>query len=197
MMNIYQKLAEARVKLQDTDIKKSGMNTFAKFQYYELKDFLPYILKIFAELGLCSVVSFTSERATLTIINSEKPEEKIDFSSPMPPLALENKKGVIETNNLIQTIGALETYQRRYLYLSALEISENDIVDSLDNTKAENNSKPLALEKFVIAINSINNLDELNNKWIESENWFASKQPELKEQAYQAFLERYSALGGS
>ena len=40
-MSILKKISEARVKLQDTKINKSGENKFAKFKYYELADFLP------------------------------------------------------------------------------------------------------------------------------------------------------------
>ena len=37
----------------------------------------------------------------------------------------------------IQNLGAIQTYQRRYLYLTALEIVEDDLVDSIPLEKAE------------------------------------------------------------
>ncbi len=121
MMNVYQKLQACRVALQEAKIKKSGRNRHAGYDYYELSDFLPTVNKLFMEHKLFSQVSFTSEVATLTIINSEKPDEKIVFTSPMEKAEL---RGV----QPIQNVGAVQTYQRRYLYLMALEITESDAV---------------------------------------------------------------------
>jgi hypothetical protein len=104
-------------------MKKSGHNKFAGYQYFELGDFLPEINKLFAELKLCSVVSFGKDLAELKVINIEKPEEVVTFTSPM---ADANLKGC----HPIQNLGAVETYNRRYLYVSALEIVEHDALDS-------------------------------------------------------------------
>ena len=124
-MNIYEKLQNAKVELQEMNIKKSGHNDFSNYDYFELKDFLPEINELFQKIKLCSIVSFNNEYATLEIVNSEKVDEKIVFTSPMKEL---NLKGA----NAIQSLGGVETYQRRYLYLVALEITENDVIDSLD-----------------------------------------------------------------
>ncbi|SUC09928.1 ERF superfamily [Pasteurella canis] len=140
-MNIYQKLAQARVKLQEKGLKKTGKNR--SFNYFELKDFLPSVNEIFAQLNMCSVISYTSELATLTIYDGEK-DEKIIFTSPMVEKAL-------PSGTDIQNLGAIQTYQRRYLYLTALEIAENDMVDLLDTggeqpappkSASQSNSKP-------------------------------------------------------
>lgn len=122
-MNVFEKLQKARVELQSRNIKQSGKNEFAKFTYFELGDFLPHVNVIFNELKLFSHVSFTADEATLTIVNVEKPEEKVVFASPM---AEANLKGV----HPIQNLGAVQTYQRRYLYMAALEISEHDTLDA-------------------------------------------------------------------
>ena len=121
-MNIYEKLQYVRCELQDKNIKKTGKNTFAKYEYYELKDFIPTINNIFKENKLCSMISFTNELATLEIVNAEKPDEKIIFTSPM-------RETEIKGTNQIQALGGVETYQRRYLYMTALEIVENDMFD--------------------------------------------------------------------
>jgi hypothetical protein len=122
-MNVFEKLQTARIQLQSTKMKKSGHNKFAGYQYFELGDFLPEINKLFAELKLCSVVSFGKDLAELKVINIEKPEEVVTFTSPM---ADANLKGC----HPIQNLGAVETYNRRYLYVSALEIVEHDALDS-------------------------------------------------------------------
>ena len=122
-MNIYQKLQHCRVELQEMNLRKSGENKFAKYSYFELADFLPAINKLFLDHKLFSQVSFDGELATLTIINIEKPEEQAVFTSPMAEAQL---KGCHE----IQNLGAVETYQRRYLYMTALEIVEHDALDA-------------------------------------------------------------------
>jgi hypothetical protein len=37
-MNIYKKLQAARIKLQQTELRKSGKNKFAGYEYFELSD---------------------------------------------------------------------------------------------------------------------------------------------------------------
>lgn len=123
-MNVYQKLQACRVALQSAKIKQSGKNKHAGYTYYELSDFLPTVNKLFADHKLFSHVTFNTEVATLTVINAEKPEERVVFTSPMAEAAL---KGV----QPIQNLGAVQTYQRRYLYLMALEISEGDALDAM------------------------------------------------------------------
>lgn len=125
-MNVYQKLQACRVALQSAKIKQSGKNKHAGYTYYELSDFLPTVNKLFADHKLFSHVTFNTEVATLTVLNAEKPEEQVVFTSPMAEAAL---KGV----QPIQNLGAVQTYQRRYLYLMALEISEGDALDAMHN----------------------------------------------------------------
>lgn len=136
-MSIYAKLAQARVKLQKENLKKTGNNR--SFKYFELKDFLPRVNEIFDELKMCAVVRYSSELATLTIYDCEK-DESIEFTSPMVQKAL-------PSGTEIQNLGAIQTYQRRYLYLTALEIVEDDLVDSIPPEKAEQ-KKQESLERY-------------------------------------------------
>ena len=112
----------ARVKLQSTEMKKSGLNKFAGYSYFELGDFIPHIQTIFNEIGLCGVVSFNTEYATLCITDVDD-GTVIVIQSPM---AEANLKGA----HPIQNLGAVESYQRRYLWMTAMEIVEHDIIDS-------------------------------------------------------------------
>lgn len=121
-MSVYIKLMQARVRLNAQDIKKSGRNTFANYNYMELADFLIPTQTIFADLGLCGLVSFTADIASLTIIDTEDGSQHV-ITSPMGSAAL---KGCHE----VQNIGAVETYQRRYLWVTAMEIVEHDALDS-------------------------------------------------------------------
>jgi len=121
-MTVHKKLMQARIELQGTKLKKSGQNKFAGYSYFELGDFLPTIQEIFNRIGLCGVVSYTAEMATLTIVDTED-STVITITSPM---ADANLKGT----HPIQNLGAVETYQRRYLWMTALEIVEHDVLDA-------------------------------------------------------------------
>ena len=121
-MSVYKKLMQARMELQATKMMKSGLNKFAGYSYFELGDFLPVVQKIFNDIGLCGVVSYTGELASLTIIDTETGEQFF-ITSPMGSAAL---KGCHE----VQNIGAVETYQRRYLWVTLMEIVEHDVLDA-------------------------------------------------------------------
>ena len=128
-MGVHKKLMDARILLQQAPLKKSGHNKFAGYSYFELGDFLPTINQIFAKVGLCGVVSFDKELATLTITDTEDSTE-IKLTSPM---AEANLKGC----HPIQNLGAVETYTRRYLWVSAMEIVEHDALDSSPPVREE------------------------------------------------------------
>ena len=128
--NVYQKLILARKEFLDSKVKKSGKNIHLEFMYFELSDIVPVITNIFANIGLIGVTSFTDEEATLTIFNCDQPSEQIVFTSPMRDVpAIVSAQGKSVTNP-VQTLGSIETYQRRYLYLMALDIVENDSFDN-------------------------------------------------------------------
>lgn len=129
-MSVYKKLIDARVQLQGKALSKSGNNKFAGYKYFELGDFLPACQEIFAGLGLCGVVSFGKEEANLTIVDIENPTDRIVIASPMSSAAL---KGCHEVQNL----GAVQTYLRRYLWVTAMEIVEHDALDSSEPIKPE------------------------------------------------------------
>jgi len=132
-MSVYKKLQEARCEMQRMSLSKSGENKFAGYNYFELSDFLPVINDLFLEKGLCGLVSFTAELATLKVVDIED-GTSVDFTSPMGSAAL---KGCHE----VQNIGAVETYQRRYLYVTALEIVEHDALDPITGAKPPEKEK--------------------------------------------------------
>ena len=126
--NVFIKIQKVKEKLLQENIKKSGHNKFAGYTYYELADFIPYIIKFCNELNLFTAISFDNELAKLTIINGDKPDEVVEYTSPMRNLEL---KGC----NEIQGLGGVETYSRRYLYMSAFDIIENDMFDAVISEK--------------------------------------------------------------
>lgn len=123
-MSVCKKLQTARIQLQGMQLKKSGMNKFAGFAYFELADFLPQIQEIFAKVGLSSTINFTTTEATLMIIDTDDPVSQAQFCCPV---VIPTMKGC----NEIQALGAMLTYIRRYLYVNALEIVEHDAMDAV------------------------------------------------------------------
>jgi hypothetical protein len=119
---VYEKLQQARIKLQSMQLKKSGYNSYADFKYFELGDFLPSVNTIFSELNLCSVFSIHANEALLYIIDTETGGQ-IVFRSPLADAATGKAPP-------IQALGSQHTYLRRYLFLNALEITEHDAVDA-------------------------------------------------------------------
>lgn len=124
-MNVYQKLLKARAMFLSANAKKSGKNMTLAFKYFELDDIVPIATTIFEGVGLISVVNFTNDIATLTIVNTDNTEESVTFTAPM--VVSEGNKAVTP----VQALGATITYFRRYLYMIALDICEPDGIDSL------------------------------------------------------------------
>lgn len=137
-VKVLSKLMQARLKLQETKLAKTGHNKFAGYHYFELGDFLPTVQKIFAEVGLCGVVSYTADLASLTIYDNET-GENIVITSPMGSAAL---KGCHE----VQNVGAVETYQRRYLWVTAMEIVEHDVLDATTGSEQPKSAKPITVD---------------------------------------------------
>jgi hypothetical protein len=196
-MSIYAKLAQARVKLQKENLKKTGNNR--SFKYFELKDFLPRVNEIFEELKMCAVVRYSSELATLTIYDCEK-DESIEFTSPMVQKAL-------PSGTEIQNLGAIQTYQRRYLYLTALEIVEDDLVDSVppekpDQKKQEsqkhynksiqqnvNSTQDKSiLDKLKGGLKECGNKKELEERYAKQMPWIEANHPDLIDE-YNSFYD--------
>jgi len=135
---------QARVKLQSTEMKKSGLNKFAGYSYFELGDFIPHIQTIFNDIGLCGVVSFNTEYATLCITDVDDGTVIVVTS----PMAEANLKGA----HPIQNLGAVESYQRRYLWMTAMEIVEHDIIDSAPSAEPKLEPKPEPVKKTPVPL---------------------------------------------
>ena len=121
-MKVLKKLITVRNELAGMPLNKSGHNKFAGYKYFELGDFLPAIQMLFEKHGLVDVICFNEDLATMTIHDVED-NSSVVFTSPMGSA---NLKGCHE----VQNIGAVESYQRRYLYTTALAIVENDVLDA-------------------------------------------------------------------
>lgn len=121
-VKLITKLQKMRVELQDSGLTKSGRNDFSKYDYFELSDFLPKINKILLANNVTTIYGIEDGKAILKFINCEDSEDVLLFAIPTADMTL---KGA----NAIQNIGGLTTYTRRYLYMIAFEIAEDDEFD--------------------------------------------------------------------
>ena len=179
---IEKKLQECRVELQNKKLKKSGENKFAKFKYYELTDFLPTVNQMFLEKGLFSNFSIFNNTAQLTITDTEDNDEQI-FSSPIADAEL---KGCTP----IQSLGAVHTYMKRYLYLNALEIVESDALDA--SIGSEDYKPKLNDSKIYIELAKLTDLEQIKN-YYENNKDKVNEPEKLREKA----REHYKAISNA
>ncbi len=135
-MTLQEKIQKVRCGLKEQKITMTGKNTYAGYDYFELNDFLPALNKLMLENKMTALPSFNDEIASLTAYDFES-EQKITITSPMGSA---NLKGCHE----VQNIGAVETYQRRYLYQTMFDIAESD---ALNGTQGKEEQKPKAVNK--------------------------------------------------
>jgi hypothetical protein len=196
-MKVYKKLVAVRSELQAMSLSKSGHNKFAGYKYFELGDFLPSIQMLFNKHGLCDVISFTEDLATMVIYDTDD-GSSVTFTSPMGSAQL---KGCHE----VQNIGAVETYQRRYLYVTALAIVEHDALDAVTGSasvevkpvvkevpkESDGDLAPLA-EVLITFGSTCEDLKELSGFWKKNQagiDRMKSQKPELFKQVQEAFAQ--------
>ena len=135
-INLYQKLQNVRVELQKMDLKKSGLNKFSGFSYFELKDFLPQADTLMQKYNLFAYDEIDTENAVITVVDCED-TESLPFQITMPSTVVELKGATP-----IQCLGSVQTYMRRYLYVALLNIVESDLLDNTIDTTSNTKSKP-------------------------------------------------------
>jgi len=143
-MTIYQKLSNARKSFHARKLTKSGHNKFAGYKYFELGDFVQAGMECLDAEGLVPVISFDASEARLTLFDTQS-EATIVITSPMADAQL---KGC----HPIQNLGAVQTYQRRYLWVTLLEIIEHDALDSSEPLKEPAKPTKQAINKLKKAV---------------------------------------------
>lgn len=131
-LKLFKALQLARTKLQGKKLNKSGYNKRSNFYYYELRDFLPAVNEIFLELGLYSEFNLYPDKAILTIYCYGS--DINDIYSTMFSMPIVEAKDMQMLRGM-QALGGITTYAKRYLYQNALEIAENDLIDSDSNNE--------------------------------------------------------------
>lgn len=148
--NLNESIIEIRCELQAKNLKKSGKNKFAGFDYFELSDFLPTLNELMKKYKINDVFTIKDGIASLTLILGEEKQEYtmpfVIFDTPLTFKKDKNGNYVKDKNGDyvqvpsmqdIQYLGALNTYYKRYLYLNAFGITDGEIIDSMDNSNLE------------------------------------------------------------
>ena len=125
--NIYSKLNKIKLEFNARNVKKSGNNKHSGFDYYELSDIQPVLTELCDKYNVYQYISFDDTVASLILVNVDEPEQRVVFTSPMREISIPGA-------NAIQSLGGIETYQRRYLLLMAFDITEPDLFDATAGT---------------------------------------------------------------
>ena len=160
---IYAKLIEARKTFHSTEIKKTGYNSFSKYYYFELADFLLPAMDILAGHDLIAITSFETELATMTITDT-KSGDSLVITSPMSTATLKACQPV-------QSMGACQTFVRRYLYTTLFEIVEHDVIEEQtgkpEPKAAKKPDAKLATEKQKDFIQTAKKIPPRRLSWLE------------------------------
>lgn len=131
----YARLAKARADLHAGGLKKSGSAPNRRGGFFELGDFIVPAQTALRDNGLVGVVSYGDGVASLEIVNIDEPNDRIRIESPLGSAKLPNCHEV-------QNIGAVQTYQRRYLWMTAMEIVEHDALEGSEVAEAPQEMPP-------------------------------------------------------
>ena len=126
--SVYEKLQNVRNDISTMPIKKGGFNKFSNYSYFELPDFLPEAQQLFNKYRITPVFNPCTEEATLIIYDWDS-AATITFRTENADATVMKKDGVTPANLEIQTLGSTHTYLKRYLYMNALELAENDAIE--------------------------------------------------------------------
>ena len=168
---LNEKIIKIKNRLYAEKIEKTGKNTFQNFNFFELKDFLPRLIQFMNEEEINDQFTIENNEAILILnYKEEKNTYKIPFVMFDTPL---NKAGK-ESMQPIQYLGALNTYYKRYLYLNAFSIAENDVIDAMEQTESKeikstnntnnNKNKELTEEDRPMLIEYVNSHKEAYEK---------------------------------
>lgn len=143
-LQLLSKIEQLKTEISETDLKKTGRNSFQKYNYFTLEDFLPCVRKLCCKYKIATQFNVIEDKAYLNVFDLEtgywrrwshqlpkvKDTQINKMGQEVPMLATEQEKNK----------GALETYARRYLYLAFLELTETDPIDA-DGREPKDKSK--------------------------------------------------------
>jgi len=162
--SIYAKLMAARAEFHSSSITKTGYNDFSKYSYFELSDFLVPAMDIMAKNDLIPIISFAEDIATMTV-HDVTCDATIVITSPMSTATLKACQPV-------QSLGAVETFQRRYLWVALLEVVEHDVIESSETGNPDDTRPIEATDEQLAKIQEYKDADQIHEatqQWIDKQ----------------------------
>jgi hypothetical protein len=134
---IHERMAIIKHELAKRTIKKSGHNKFAGFKYHELSDFIEHINELNFQHGVndCIQIDEVQNECRITLTNVNNVEDSYTIITPFREAEMLGKGGAASSVDAVQRMGSTITYNRRYLYMTAYNIQENDGVDGNEQPK--------------------------------------------------------------
>ena len=157
-VSLISKIQSMREELLEDLLGKSGRNDYSNFDYFQLKDFIPKVIKlcnkhgVYTEyqLGYKKIILPSKKTTTYqfdengvkigeTITEEENFENKefaflkvINMEDPEDTIELSKETADVRmtASQPIQNLGGKSTYMKRYLYMDLFEIVENDTVEA-------------------------------------------------------------------
>lgn len=153
--NLYAKLNVVRVELSKS-LEKSGKNNYSKYDYFQLKDFMPKAIELCNEQGLFTKFWIDKEKIELPskkvtqygldtegertgeIVTEENNFQYVEYayvlvvdveSGAEELFKKETREVTLQASQPIQNLGGKSTYMKRYMYMDVFEINENDSVE--------------------------------------------------------------------
>jgi hypothetical protein len=141
---VHERMAIIKNELAKREIKKSGHNKHAGFKYHELSDFMEHINELNYTHGVndCVHIDEAANECRITLTNVHNPEDNYTIITPFREAQMLSKGGGASNVDAIQRMGSTITYNRRYLYMTAYNIQENDAVDGNEQPKVKQESEP-------------------------------------------------------
>ncbi|WP_338967417.1 ERF family protein [Fusobacterium nucleatum] len=162
-MNIYEKLLKAQVELK---APKGQYNSFGKYKYRSCEDILEALKPVLDKLKLTlfikdDVIEINTRnyvKATITLVNIEKPDEQIQVSA----LAREEetKKGMDGS----QITGASSSYARKYALNGMFMIDDTKDSDSTNTHGKEEKTEDERKKNAIEEITKLANTEDLYNE---------------------------------
>ncbi len=126
---LFKKLQKARLDFLNKHIKANGRNNFNNFDYIQLRDIVREAIPILLENNLSTHIKMHHNVSAMEVVDLET-GYSVEFTS-----AFEFTNEGKNNNQRLQTLGASESYLRRYLYLQVLDIVESDPDESFGEEK--------------------------------------------------------------
>lgn len=156
-ISLKSKINVIRLELSK-EMNKSGKNTYSKYDYFQLKDFMPKAIELMNENGVYTEFQIVSKRfdlpgkETTSCVYDENGERANEITTKednweykevaiLDVYNLDDEDDIIHlekpTANVslqaaqpIQNLGGKNTYMKRYMYMDLFEINENDAVEA-------------------------------------------------------------------